>query len=65
MFIEYDCVRLLKPLEGESAPVGSMGVIVMIHYTPVTAYEVEFFDEAGNSLMTVTVGPDQIQKLEL
>lgn len=64
MLNEYDCVRLVKPLVSDRVPVGSEGVILMVFREPTLAYEVEFFDDTGGSLLNYTVEPDQIQKLE-
>ncbi len=67
MLNEYDCVRLVKPLVGEQVPVGSKGVILMVHCEPRLAYEVEFFDEAGKTIgasLSFTVEPDQIETIE-
>ena len=50
MIEEFSTVRLKKSIPGNDIPVGSIGTIVMVHHLPFEAYEVEFFDEEGNTL---------------
>jgi hypothetical protein len=47
MFKEYDAFVLAKPIEGESLPVGTRGVILMVHDAKAGVYEVKFLDERG------------------
>jgi hypothetical protein len=37
------------------------GAVLMIYQTPTLAYEVEFIDDAGETLEITTVFPDDIQ----
>ncbi|MDF7663059.1 DUF4926 domain-containing protein [Erwiniaceae bacterium L1_54_6] len=37
------------------------GAVLMIYQTPTLAYEVEFIDDAGETLEIITVFPDDIQ----
>jgi Domain of unknown function (DUF4926) len=50
MFSEYDCFRLCKPILGETIPVGTVGVVLMVFRKPSVAYEVEFPDDTGRNL---------------
>ncbi|RYD31027.1 MAG: DUF4926 domain-containing protein [Verrucomicrobiaceae bacterium] len=60
---EYDTVVLLQPISGGSIPVGSQGVIVIVHKTPSEACVVEFFDENENTIGVHTVLPEQIRRI--
>ena len=55
---ELDCVKLIKPFEG--LKVGTKGTIVL-KYTE-NNYEVEFFDENGETIDVYTISGDYIEK---
>ena len=46
----YDGFRLTMALPDEEIPVGTVGVVLMIHDGPRRAYEVEFPDGRGGNL---------------
>lgn len=57
---EYDVVQLLTPLPEHNLPSGSTGTVLIDHTrhsdgTTPPAYEVEFTDDAGNTLAVTTV----------
>ena len=49
IFREHNCFRLKRPLQGESIPVGTVGVVLMMYGGHSPKYEVEFVgkDEAS------------------
>lgn len=54
MFNEYDVVKSNKELSAK-VPKGTLGAILIVYEANPPAYEVEFVDEAGNSLDVLTV----------
>lgn len=50
MMEELSSVRLKKSIPNREIAVGTRGAIVMIHQTNPPVYEVEFFDDQGNTL---------------
>jgi len=61
MFGEYEIVRSLAQV-GKKVTSGTRGVIVMVYPAEPPGYEVEFFDEAGNTLAVETVDEKQIER---
>lgn len=69
MFNEYDVVTLKNDLSAVNShvstrgivdiPAGTEGTIVLVY--PGGSYEVEFFDDEGNTLALSTVTEDDIQ----
>lgn len=57
---ELDVVRANKNLS-KSVLKGCIGTIVLIYNKPRLAYEVEFFDEEGETLELLTVEKDDIK----
>ena len=55
MFQEYDVVLLKQTTSTVSIPQGTRGTVLIVYPDNPPAYEVEFLDEAGNSLGTHTV----------
>ncbi len=55
MFQEYDVVRLRETSDTVTLPAGTKGTVLMIYPDTKNAYEVEFVDDAGNSLGTFSV----------
>jgi Domain of unknown function (DUF4926) len=64
MLQEYDTVRLTKPIEGKSIPVGTKGAVLIDYRSNPSAYEVEFIADGGDSLGLVTLTGDYLQKAE-
>lgn len=54
---ELDCVRLIKPFE--NLKIGTKGTIVL-KYTE-NDYEVEFFDDNGDTIDVYTIKGDYIE----
>jgi|GEM_PF-1946455 len=50
MIKELSSVRLKKSIPNREIAVGTRGAVVMIHQANPPAYEVEFFDDQGNTL---------------
>jgi hypothetical protein len=63
MLSEYDSVVLVQPLNNEQVPLHSKGVILMVYTDPWLAYEVEFFDDSGESIGNFTVEDGDVKKL--
>jgi len=55
MFQEYDVVVLKTNIPEISVPVATRGTVLIVYSSPLKAYEVEFFDKAGDSLGTFTI----------
>lgn len=60
MLNEYAVVAATKDLS-KSVKRGCVGTIVMIYDNPSLAYEVEFFDDIGDTIELLTVEPDDIK----
>ena len=50
MFNDYDCFRLVKPLDDETIPVGTVGVVLMVFEGHPCHYLVEFPDDSGGNM---------------
>ncbi len=50
MFDEYDTFLLAQPLTDTTIPVGTRGVVLIVHGGEPSAYEVEFPDGKGGNL---------------
>lgn len=59
MFDEYTVVVATKDLS-KGVRRGCIGTIVMVYDDPSLAYEVEFFDNNGNTIELLTVEPNDI-----
>ncbi len=55
MFKEYDTFLLKQPIQHLTIPVGSKGVVLIVHKATPPAYEVEFADSEGRTLGIVTL----------
>ena len=51
MIEELSLVRLIRPISSPAIPVGSVGTILMVHDSSPPAYEVEFTDANGKTLV--------------
>ena len=60
----YDTIFLKKLIDAVPISVGTRGVILMEFDSPRKAFEIELFNESGESLGTYTVSEDQIEKRE-
>lgn len=50
MFEAYDTFRLAKQIPDERIPMGTIGVVLMVHLGKAPVYEVEFCDADGRSI---------------
>ncbi|WP_273732207.1 DUF4926 domain-containing protein [Mycolicibacterium septicum] len=67
--VEYDMVRLRRPLPGHGLAVGTRGTVVMDHTKYAgpdlaPAYEVEFTDGEGRTAAVVTVPEDYLEVVQ-
>jgi hypothetical protein len=60
MYNEYDCVIAKRKLSEKVLP-GCVGYIVFVYQKPSEAYEVEFFDNNGETIDLLTVLPNDIE----
>lgn len=67
MFSEFDVVILKKSISSRNLYQGMRGTIVFVYHDPNLPqdYEVEFFDEDGNTLDVVTIGEEYLEKKQL
>jgi hypothetical protein len=63
MLEEYVRVKATKNLS-DCVPIGRIGVVVLIYDNPSLAYEVEFFDDEGDTIEVLTVLPSDVQKID-
>ena len=61
MFSKYDVVRLLSASDAPGVPVGTSGTVLLVHPATPPAYEVEFVDEAGESLGWFTMQESDLE----
>lgn len=59
-FHEYDVVKSRRPLDG-CVPAGALGAILMVFDGDEPNYEVEFVDNAGESLAVLTVSEADLE----
>lgn len=60
-FMEFACVELLTDLPEKGLEVGASGAVVTIH-NDGEAYDVEFMDEHGQTIVVTTVGPELLRE---
>jgi hypothetical protein len=58
---DLDVVALTTDLPQEGLEAGAIGTVVHVFHEPNTAYEVEFADDAGETIAMATLSPDQIR----
>ena len=61
MFSEYDVVRLRSAWSTPGVPIGCEGTILIIYPSTPPTYEVEFMDDADNSLGTFTMPESDLE----
>ncbi len=64
-YTDYDTFILIKELPDNSVPLGTKGVILMVHGGEPAAYEIEFPSENGGNiglLMTYTLTEEYFRK---
>jgi hypothetical protein len=57
---EYDVVRLKSASSTMSVPAGTRGTVLIIHDAIPPAYEIEFIDDAGNTLAILTLKESEL-----
>lgn len=62
MIREYEVVKLTVPIHKYGLSAGDKGTVVMIHRDG-EGYEVEFFDEGGDTIAVVTCTANQVEQL--
>ena len=62
MFNENNVVKAKKDLS-ENVLKGCIGTIVLVYQKPSLAYEVEFFDNKGDTIELLTIQPNDIELL--
>ncbi len=62
MFQKFQTIRTTVPVAALSLGVGSKGVIVGEYQEPYHAYEIEFIDEAGDTIGLISLRPDEITR---
>lgn len=60
-FQEFDIVYLLKDHSSPSLKTGAIGVIVAVYTTPQEAYEVEFSDKEGKTIIQTVFLPSELE----
>jgi hypothetical protein len=63
MLAEYTNVKAVKNLS-DDVLIGTKGTIVLIYDTPRFAYEVEFFNNEGDTIEVLTVSASDFQKID-
>jgi len=61
MLNEYDVVRLKRTVAEAPLPQGTRGTIVHVYPADPPGYEVEFVDEAGNTVGIYTVSGSDLE----
>ena len=61
MIKEYDIVKAVKNIN-DLVLIGTIGTVVMIYQRPSLGYEVEFINDAKETIAVITVKPDEIAK---
>lgn len=64
MIKQYSVVRLKSSLAAIPVVLGSTGTVLIVHDSRPEAYEVEFINEAGQSLGTYTVAAEYLEEIE-
>lgn len=62
-FIDYDVVKALKKLDS-AVSTGTTGTVLMVFTTTPPSYEVEFVDDAGESLAVLTTGESDLEFIQ-
>lgn len=60
-----DVVHLAEGIPSESLPTGAIGTIVAVFAEPEEAYEVEFCDENGETVVQLALRPTQFVVMPL
>ena len=63
-FFEYDVVKSIRSLSGD-VPSGTFGAVLMVFASIHPQYEVEFVDNAGESLAVLTVKEEDLEFVQL
>ncbi|MDU4094040.1 MAG: DUF4926 domain-containing protein [Pantoea sp.] len=58
----YDVVFLNEDMPDLGLTKGQQGVILDVYHSPSPAYEVEFCDKEGNTLLCLALSPDKLSQ---
>ncbi|MCP4346919.1 MAG: DUF4926 domain-containing protein [Desulfobacterales bacterium] len=59
----HDVIKVKNDIPEENLKKGMTGVIVTVFHEPCLAYEVEFCDENGETLIETALLPEQIESV--
>ncbi len=62
MLALFTVVTLIKDMPTKGLIAGMIGTVIDIYSTPTLAYEVEFCDSAGKTIVQLALSPNQIQQ---
>ncbi|WP_244323784.1 DUF4926 domain-containing protein [Mixta intestinalis] len=57
----FEVVYLSDNLPGLGLTKGQPGVVLDVYYSPSLAYEVEFCDDEGNTILSLALSPEQLK----
>ncbi|MCR9003592.1 DUF4926 domain-containing protein [Rahnella perminowiae] len=57
----YDVVVLVKNMPDKGLTKGMIGTVVDVYSTPSLAYEVEFCDQQGRTIVSLALAPERLQ----
>ncbi|MBU9847142.1 DUF4926 domain-containing protein [Rahnella ecdela] len=57
----YDVVVLVNDMPDKGLTRGMIGTIVDVYSTPSLAYEVEFCDQQGRTIVSIALAPERLQ----
>jgi hypothetical protein len=60
---DFDIVEVINDIPEKGVRAGMRGAVIDIHHEPCLAYEVEFSDESGQTIMEAALLSEQIRKL--
>jgi hypothetical protein len=61
IFSPYDVVVLVNDMPDKGLTKGMIGTVVHVYSTPSLAYEVEFCDQQGRTIVSLALVPEQLQ----
>lgn len=64
-FAEFEVVRLLNAHLEVNLNVGEVGTVIFVHTEPNEAYEVEFANSKGETIVQITLLPDELERFTM
>lgn len=61
MLFPYDVVVLVKDMPDKGLAKGMVGTVIDVYNSPLLAYEVEFCDQQGRTIVALALAPEQLQ----